>query len=64
MTASLLGAGGQAEDLAGFRVEPRVGELHAFGGLNLQVAAVRLGQLRLGDSDKSVVHVHELGHHR
>src|SRR4051812_24810157 len=57
------GSRGQAEDLAGDRIEPGALVVDAFFALDRQVAAVRLGQLLGRDTEEPVVNIHERGHH-
>ncbi|MEO7372937.1 MAG: hypothetical protein ABIW36_03385 [Terrimesophilobacter sp.] len=59
----LRGSGGQAEDLARFRVEPRSLEMHALFTFNRKICGMGFSQLFLRDSDEPVVHVHESRHH-
>src|SRR3990172_8190073 len=55
-------ARGQAEDLAGLRIQPRPLEVDAFLGLDLEVAAMGLLELHRGDAHETGVDIHELRH--
>src|SRR6266542_4663001 len=55
---------GEAEDLAHLRIEPGPGEMHAFVGLDRQVALVRLLELLSRHPDEAVVNIHECRHVR
>jgi hypothetical protein len=52
----------QAEHDAGGRVAPRVLEVHALVGLDVEVGLVRFQQGLGRDALHPVMHVHELGH--
>ena len=53
---------GEAEDLAGVRVEPGALEMHAFVGFDREVGLVGIPQLDRGDPEEPRVHVHECRH--
>src|SRR5689334_22601262 len=60
--ALAAGAGRQAEDLAGLRVEPRALEVDTLVALDREITLVGFLQLRGGNADEAAVDIHECRH--